>query len=79
MGFVEKITDLQVCKAYKKSKEMDMTVYPSEILHEETGLPEKVCYRACERAERNRYIECGVSLRTGWLTEKGIALLEEEQ
>lgn len=51
--------------------------YPYEALAVETGQPEKVCYRAMERAERRGLIECGVSLRTGWLTAEGTALLSQ--
>jgi hypothetical protein len=49
--------------------------FPYETLAAETSEPEKVCYRAMERAERHGLIECGVSLRTGWLTEKGKGLI----
>ena len=51
--------------------------WPYETLAARTGQPEKVCYRAMERAERRGLIEYGVSLRTGWLTEAGKALLED--
>lgn len=51
--------------------------WPYEALAASTGQPEKVCYRAMERAERRGLIEYGVSLRTGWLTEAGKALLED--
>lgn len=33
-----------------------------------------VCARM-ERLERGRYLDCGVSARTGWLTEKGCEAL----
>lgn len=36
-----------------------------------------VCARM-ERLERDRYIDCGVSARTGWLTEKGCEALGVE-
>lgn len=39
---------------------------------------EKLAYSACERAERDDLIEYGVSLRTGWLTDKGKELLIKE-
>lgn len=38
--------------------------------------PEKVIWRAMEREEMRGHVDCGVSLRGGWLTEKGIAMLE---
>lgn len=77
------IPDVMVCRAYaeraaKRSAEPYefLQDWPYEILKEWTGQPEKVCERAMERAERRGLIEYGVSLRSGWLTEKGKALLE---
>jgi len=69
------ITDEQVLRAVIKSRETDFTPWPYEILEAETGQPEKVCYRAMERADRRGLLEYGVSLRTAWLTDKGKALL----
>lgn len=51
--------------------------FPYVTLAEETGQPVKVCYRAMERASARGLIDCGVSLRTGWLTDKGLALIGE--
>lgn len=75
------ISDRQVCLAYEVYRDgmrrgMDMP-YPYEILSIATGQAEKVCYRAMERTHRRGYTEYGVSLRTGWLTEKGKAFLQE--
>jgi len=76
------ITDKQVCEAYAEAarqRGLDWIYHryewPYEILERATGQPEKVCYRAMERAESRGYIEYGVSLRTGWLTEKGKELM----
>jgi hypothetical protein len=76
------ITDKRVCEAYAEAErqrgedwENDYQ-FPYIILQRMTGQPEKVCYRAIERAAARDYIEFGVSLRTGWLTDKGKALLE---
>ena len=76
------ITDAQVCRAvqaYQDTMEASGFTadcpYPYEALAIETGQAEKVCYRAMERAYRRQLIECGVSLRTGWLTDKGKALI----
>ena len=69
------ITDIMVMGAYLKYNEIDKIKWPYEILNELTGEPEKVCYRAMERAEDRGYLDCGVSLRSGWITEKGIELL----
>jgi len=51
--------------------------WPYEILQEVTGQPEKVCYKAMERADDRGLIDYGVSLRTGWITEEGMKLLKE--
>lgn len=68
------ISDEQVCRAYSEYQR-NLSRYPYQLLSAWTGEPEKVCYRAMERADRRGLIEYGVSLRTGWLTEKGIQLL----
>jgi len=70
------ITDKQVCEAYVQSKEPPRK-WPYQILAEMTGQVEKVCFLAMERAEHRGYIDCGVSLRSGWLTAKGLELLLE--
>lgn len=70
------VTDLQVCLAVALFRAREMNgPWPYEILAEVTGQPEKVCYRAMERACKRDLIEYGVSLRTGWLTEKGRELV----
>jgi len=78
------VSDEMVCRAVKFYKdEMEKSdyranvPYPYEILSEVTGEPEKVCYRAMERAYDHGLIECGVSLRTGWLTRKGESILAQ--
>lgn len=52
--------------------------WPEEIIMEKTGCPAKVAYAAMERAYNRGYIEYGVSLRGGWLTEKGERALKGE-
>jgi len=81
---VKDISDKQVCEAYAEKErqhgpdfEYDYE-FPYVILQRMTGQPEKVCYRAMERASNRGYIEYGVSLRTGWLTDEGIRLLKGE-
>jgi len=72
------ITDLQVCEAYRdswKSRQENILIWPEQLLMERTGESEKVCFSAMERAEDHDLIEYGVSLRSGWLTEKGKELL----
>lgn len=49
--------------------------WPHYILAARTGQPLKVCYRAMERAYRRGLVDYGVSLRSGWVTEKGKALI----
>lgn len=71
------ITDEMVCRAYADKKALGTTA--ETLLMERTGAPLKVVYRAMERADDHGLIEWGVSLRTGWLTPKGIALLNGEE
>jgi hypothetical protein len=86
------ITNRQVCEAYQEFRilldeymnhpdfpycEHDDR-YPYDLLQEWTGQCFKVCYRAMERAARRGYIERGVSLRTGWITDKGKELLSTQ-
>lgn len=76
---VKNVTDEMVVKAVNDFRKSGMCgPYPYEALANLTGECEKVCYRAMERAERHGLIEYGVSLRTGWLTDKGIDLLGRE-
>lgn len=70
------IPDKMVCLAYREFLKAGRDgPWPYELLERWSEQPQKVCYRACERAERRGLIEYGVSLRTGWLTEKGKALI----
>lgn len=74
------ITDKQVCQSYKEYQDEISNnnygcLWPYERLMQQTGECLKVCYRACERADDRGYIEYGVSLRSGWLTDKGKELL----
>ena len=76
------VTDKHVVTAYRDSiKERNRTPqgrWPEEILHARTGEPVKVCVSAMERAYRHGLIEYGVSLRSGWLTDAGLDLLESD-
>lgn len=85
------ISDEQVCRAMQALPPLltepfglfgvsrhPLPPFPYEALAAETGQPEKVCFRATERAERRGLIEYGVSLRTGWLTATGRALLRKD-
>ncbi len=71
------INDLHVCEAYRRKREVysDMK-FADEILAEFTGAPIKVARAAMERACDRGYVEYGTSLRSGWITEKGLRLLK---
>ena len=74
------ITDRQVCEAYAECRRNNRNAdgsmrYPYHVLMEVTGATEDECLAAMERAYDEDLIEVGTSLRTGWLTEKGQALL----
>jgi hypothetical protein len=78
------ITDQMVCEAVERYHNFmvghnwnETTKFPYEDLSKRTGEPEKVCFRAVERAYNHGLIEYGVSLRTGWLTDKGKDLINE--
>jgi hypothetical protein len=79
------ISDLQVLQAYDEFKKYEgpwvepHVKFPYGILMEWTGLSFKECYGAMERAERRGLIDCGVSLRSGWLTDKGKELLKQAE
>lgn len=72
------VPDVLVLLAYNYRRQYEVNAFPYEILMGWTGQPEKVCYAAMERACDHNLIEYGVSLRTGWLTEKGKDLLKTE-
>ena len=70
------ISNFEVVKAVAEyKKDPYNSPYPYEILAKKFGCGEKLAFSACERAVDSGLIEYGVSLRTGWLTEKGQALL----
>lgn len=65
------ITDKMVVDAYWRCLNDSSLGWPYELLSTETGAALKVTYQACERAYEHGLIECGVSLRSGWLTDTG--------
>jgi len=81
------VSNVDVCAAYAIARQLNC--FPTAVLlaefsdfnkeYKEGKLRlleiEKVCYRAMERAESHGLIDYGVSLRSGWLTNKGILLL----
>lgn len=68
------ISDYEVCLAVEDFQKT-MGNFPYEVLARKFNCDEKLAYSACKRAEENGLIEYGVSLRTGWLTEKGKQVL----
>ena len=74
------ITDKQVVLAYSeyaKNHDSQPQKWPYNYLMEWTGECEKVCIKAMERAEERGYVDCDVSLRTGWITETGQSLIDD--
>lgn len=54
--------------------------YPADkTISDEIGAPQKVVWAAMERDCRLGYLEYGINLRGGWLTDKGKAALAELQ
>ncbi len=71
------ISDLMVVKAVDVYCKDRSGRFPYEAIAGALGCPEAIAYAACERACDRDLIEYGVSLRTGWLTDKGKELLEK--
>lgn len=79
------ITDVQVCMAVRMYRlgldnrlpGSPAPAYPYTTLADNLDVPEKVAYSALVRAHRNGLIDYGTSLRIGWLTDKGVLLLQE--
>ena len=70
------ISNIEVCKAYARYAK-ERKEWPYEILAKKFECEEKLAYAACKRASDKGLIEYGVSLRSGWLSEKGWDLLEQ--
>lgn len=84
------ISDLQVVQAYRDWRAMlDVAIKTGswgqnphtapELLMQRTGQPLKVCWSACERADRRGLVDWGVNLGKGWLTDKGKAMIKEAE
>ena len=50
-----------------------------EILSKKYNCSEKLIYKKMEKLVDKDYLEYGVSLRTAWLTEKGLKFLKENK
>ncbi len=73
------VSDREVLRAYVQAISEQFERYPYEILMaRHPGLPQKVAYAAMERSHRRGLVSFGTSLRTGWLTNKGVSLLTGE-
>lgn len=70
-----KISIKQVLEAYQNKRSIGKSV--EIILMDQTGLSEKECYSAMQKCCAKDYVEYGVSLRHGWLTQKGLDKLCE--
>lgn len=73
------IPDILVCQASKDAHATRPMKFITTLLMERTGAPLKVCESALNRAIKRNLIDYGVSARTGWLTDKGIELLESSK
>lgn len=72
------ISDRDVCRATEafSVRAFGPCVFIDEILAKYfDGCPPKVIWSAMERAEDHGLLDCGTSIRTAWLSEKGKALL----
>lgn len=68
------ISDEAVCAAYTAAKARS-DVFADGVLAERfPEAPAKVIYAAMERAHARGLVEYGVSLRAGWLTDKGVEM-----
>jgi hypothetical protein len=73
------IPTIEVMKAYHQYSTDRFGDFPTKILMDKFNAPEKLVYSAIQRDYDNGLIEFGVSLRTGWLTDKGVELLRANQ
>ncbi|MBD8056909.1 hypothetical protein ICV35_25005 [Rhodococcus ruber] len=72
------LSDTLVCLAYalsKRAEDHDHYVSPTLFLMRNTGSPVKVVWAAMERAVDRGYIDYGVAMQSGWLTDEGWALI----
>lgn len=71
------ITTKMVLLAYIESKKTKY--FPYDILMRETNAPFKVVWSAMKRDYDKGFINACVSLRSGWLTEKGYEFLNNNK
>lgn len=73
------IADATVCAAFADAEMLGIGATADQMLQLLTGAHLKVCLRAMERAQRRGFVDSGVSIRTGWLTDEGRRLLAEAE
>lgn len=85
------ISDIQVLEAYRdagqrRTQQLERPgpvdaplVWPELLLEQRTSQPAKVCLSAMRRACQRGLLDYGVSLRSGWITPEGMALLQAQQ
>jgi hypothetical protein len=69
------VSDQQVCQVYADEASGRRRI---DLLQRRTGQPEKVCWRAMERAFGRGLLDYGMWLQGGWLTEAGRALVGQQ-
>ena len=67
---------LRTCKNYHEECNADV-LSPFEQLRKDFNAPSKLVYAALEKAEDKGFLECGTSIRTAWLTERGLGELRK--
>ena len=65
------ISDAEVVAACRDAHRV-REIRALDLLVQRTGAPEKVAFRAMERAEERRLIECGVGIATAWPVEREV-------
>ena len=69
------ISDYEVCLAFREYRLNPKNGYPYNLIARKFYCNENVAFAAMERALKNDLVDFGVSLRTGFLTQKGLDLL----
>ena len=72
------ISDRQVVACAVRWRNGAGNQFVTDLIVAETGAPLKVAEAAMERAVSRGLLDYGVSLRTAWATEAGLALLGEQ-
>lgn len=68
------ISDLEMLTAFEEPFIVN-GIPRDQRLYEKYNLHWKQLYRLCDKPKFDTWIECGVSFRSGWLTEAGKAEL----